>query len=220
MKHSVLIIILSMGFHSIWGAEQASWTSALAVINKMQAYVKKFINDNPLITSTSPIGGGPSSRETNYRDYNALHLAILNYDKEFLKEIIPLIGKLRTIKQEDKTDQIKQLINSINQNAPAGIHSGGGTPLHFLNSDDWTDIAQLLINNGADPNIKNSLGLTAFEHMYENKDLHKIAKILITKTSCENIKKVFDKAKQKNIVYDIKFIKENLPNHCDAKNFQ
>jgi len=143
---------------------------------------------------------------------NAIHIATMNADINFLKNALPKISKFNLLSLINAKD------NSSEKN----------TALHIavITKNPNPDIVKLLLDHGANPNIADDIEafpLTlALRYLAYNQKIYDIAKLLIQKTSCQNIEQVYKSPiLQAPILKPAKdFVKENLPTNCNRDFFR
>jgi ankyrin repeat protein len=91
--------------------------------------------------------------------------------------------QLITAIQKNNIDLIRTLINNDNVN----LHKNGTTPLHHASSIGNTEVVKLLIEKGADINVKNNFGSTPL-HYASNEGNTEVVKLLIDNGADINVK--------------------------------
>jgi uncharacterized protein len=100
------------------------------------------------------------------RRYNSTPLGHANYQRrpEMVALLAPLSRDIRGLCFAGALDRLRELLG-MNSSLASTVTRGGEVPLFALPDDDEraVEVAELLLQHGADPNVKNGAGLTAAE---------------------------------------------------------
>jgi hypothetical protein len=89
-------------------------------------------------------------------DRNIIHYLVIFYGYESLRNL------LNSIIEKTSPDKLKKNLNVQDKM--------GNTPLHYAMMFNFNELIQLLINNGANPSLKNKEGDSIYEKQKNNKD--------------------------------------------------